>query len=375
MNYAKWLTGKLALPASLCLPVLILGQNVVAPSSHWGSTMYPELRPSRTAGLHLVGFTQFGKELDTSGQYDFESYNDIEETLGFNFLAYSRTGYANRSNARSNLLRRTVITLGIISDVTTEWLQNDVIHAGLLADPLDPIPRDSSDTKDQISTGPTRFGIYGYSEEVTYRINTRAISTSGQVQYIPTPLFVGGGLSISNLQVEGFVQYGASHFLKTPRNLIEFRRFFRLDYADFSAMSRRGVLLPARIYGPILPYSVFKDIASGYTSTQGSITLYGEFLIPCKLLGLFHLPLVAQFTITNASGLFVARRDQQARERAKTDDREVSKVYQSKSPLKERFLSVKIRLGSFIFETSNDIAGGKDKGPSFTASFYVNLSP
>jgi hypothetical protein len=54
---------------------------------------------------------------------------------------------------------------------------------------------------------------------------------------------------------------------------------------------------------------------------------------------------------------------------------EIKETYQFKEPLKERFYSLKVQLGSFVFETYNDSKGGKDIGPSFGVRTSLVVSP
>jgi hypothetical protein len=80
------------LPLALLAAAAVVGhqaragaQGVVTPTSHWGGIMLPDFAERSELGLHVVSFTQFGKEVRPgTEQYTFAPYNGFGETLGFN---------------------------------------------------------------------------------------------------------------------------------------------------------------------------------------------------------------------------------------------------------------------------------------------------
>jgi len=63
-------------------------QGIISPNSHWGAIMLPGTSPKKTFGINFFGFSRFGKETigsQSEQRYRFTPYNDLNETLGFNF--------------------------------------------------------------------------------------------------------------------------------------------------------------------------------------------------------------------------------------------------------------------------------------------------
>ena len=341
-----------------------MAQNSVFPAPHWGGVIYPSLRPTKRIGIHFVGFTQYGKELDQSDNYVFEPYNDIDKTLGFNLIAASNTRYVKQGFFRSNLTYRSMIFAGITDDHVPRFLQNIIAHKVVprikRQDDALPVPRNTTDTHtpERISLGPTRADLFGYSGELDLRLFSRSNSKAGGLQFIPTGFFVGGGFSFSTLQHELYVQFGAHPFKRYDLPGL-FRIILDWRMLSLSAMSRLGVLQPGWIFG---------NIASRYVIVQGTVS------------GVFRLwldyPIKIDFSIASTTGMFVQARDPAEIQKIITiDERKPEDVYQTKEPLKERYYSLKVLIGSFIFETYNDSYGGKDKGPSFGARFSLVVSP
>ena len=116
------------LVVSLCLSLLAASgwAETPAPSVHWGAIAYPDQERTLTTGLTLNRFTQY----DGAGK----QYNDINQTMGFNFASVSWTERWQRLPGW-----QTNLTLGIgpTDDGLTRFLQNDVIHK---LRGLDPVP-------------------------------------------------------------------------------------------------------------------------------------------------------------------------------------------------------------------------------------------
>jgi hypothetical protein len=342
--------------------------QVATPTGHWGGNMLPELEARDEVGLHFVGFTQYGKEAHGDPlEYTFIPYNDINETLGFNFLTFTRsTQHSRFSSTRNALSTRTTVMAGVVNDAITEWLQNDVIHwANFRRDSLDRVPRRRSDTFSETSRGPTKdIPIFGVSHEYILRLqNTRRVE--GREEIVPTPFFVGAGAALSTINHEAFLQAGVNVVEidlrpRGPTNrtsyAFPFGRVLSISSVGLGGMARTGVLVPA---------VHFDDLTSHFASVQaiGRVGL---------LIG--ETPVEVDLALTGAEGFFVRSRSQEELDLIRDVDRPVEDVYQAKTPMRERFISLRIRSGGFTLETYNDTLGGKDKGPSFGAHVAFTLS-
>lgn len=339
-----------ACAVALAISSPLWAQNSVFPSPHWGGTTYPDLTPTKRVGVHFIGFTQYGKERDAEGNYTFEPYNDIDETLGLNLLAASNTRLFNRQLLRSTLTYRGMVFAGVTDDHVTRYLQNEVAHKWLQRPDLPPVPRSTDDTyePERISLGSSGTALAGYAGEVNLRMMSWVDSRTRGRLAVPTGFFAGAGFSASTIQQEVYGQFGAHplkrwHVPGIPRCLL-----LDLQTVSVSAMSRAGVLLPGR---------VFDDIAGRYVTTQGTISLAFRLYL--------DYPVVVDYSVTGTSGMFVRGRTADERTKVRQDGRAIEDAYQSKEPLEERYYALKVRIGSFEFETYNDSTGGKDKGPSF----------
>ncbi len=157
-----------------------------APSVHWGAIDYPDQERTLTAGLTLNRFTEF----DTRQQ----RYNNIRQTMGFNFATVSWTERWSRLQGWG-----TNLTLGIgpTGEQPTRWLQNEVVHT---LRGLDRVPvRDSrSETDFMVGGSLTRwftvlgphetlfagvgFGTGSLYHEVYARLGLRRLSLADAVQ-------------------------------------------------------------------------------------------------------------------------------------------------------------------------------------------------
>jgi hypothetical protein len=344
--------------------------QVATPTGHWGGIMLPELETRTENGLHFVGFTQYGKEMFPGTRtYTFTPYNEINETLGFNFITRTDSRIVpKRSSARTALTSRRTWMFGIVDDRVTEFLQNDAIHwANFREDSLERVPRRLTDTPTRTSLGPSkglRDPIFGFSQEYFLRLqNTRRFG--GREETVPTPFFVGAGIALSTINHEMFLQAG-SNVLEVdlrPRSANNPTRFtpsipgvLALRTVGIGGMVRSGVLLPA---------SHFDDLTASYTNVQG-VTRFG--------LEIFRIPVNAELAATSASGFFVRTRTAEELAIAREIGSDPKDVYESKTPLREWFVALRVRAGGFTFETYNDMIGGKDKGPSFGAHVNFEVS-
>jgi hypothetical protein len=339
--------------------------QVVSPSSHWGALMIPESRERTEIGLHFLGFTRYGKEVDPeTGEYTFTPYNDMEETLGFNFLSLSHYDIINRrALSAASVSRRWTFTLGVIDDNITEFLQNDVVHwNNTRKDSLDRVPRTRSDTRTKTSIGPRHLWppVLAFSNEYFVRVPYQRRREGGGTLRGLTPLFVGGGVSVGTLNQEAFLQAGT---IMITRDVGDHRvpvlRVLQLRSVGVAGMARSGVLLPGHY---------FKDLTGSYFNAQAAVRADVEIAA---------FPIQLDLAATVAHGFFVASRTPAQWEiiNELPEGTDPASVYSAKSPVTERFVSVKLRIGEFTLETYNDMFGGKDKGPSFGVHATYSIPP
>jgi hypothetical protein len=358
------LVAALGLLSGFSIPMAASAQGGVTPVSHWGGVMLPEAQPRSEYALHFVGFTQYGKELIAgTHEYTFTPYNDIGETLGFNIFSYTRSGPSLRFTAGDDAVsRRHTYTVGLVSDWATQRLQNRVIHWANWRgdDRLDRVPRRKTDTPESTSDGPTKWTrpLVGASEEYfVHLVSSR--TRAGREERFRTPLFAGGGYAFSTINQELFLQAGSdiyeisfrpgSNVATSGGSLPRIFGLIRIASLGAGGMARSGVLLPGMH---------FKDLTASYVNIQAVARLGLE---------VHEQPVQIDLALTSAEGFFVAKRDSAQLEMIEEVGHPPEKVYAAKLPMRERFMSIRVRSGSFTFETFNDFAGGKDKGPSFGA--------
>ena len=360
-------------------------QGLVTPTAHWGGSVLPDLHERSEVGVHFLGFTRFGKEVDSTGaRYTFTPYNDMDETLGFNLATYScsrgmraggirplgclfgdrRRGDLSAPASTSPLLKRETYTIGVIDDHIPAFLQNRVIHgSNLRKRHLLNIPRDTSDTFDATSYGPfKKMPLLGYSEEYFLRMVSPRRNAQGVDERIPTPFFVGGGWSVGTIDHEAFLHAGAAVAeveIPRPRKRWANRvsRVLWVRSVGIGGMARGGVVLPSHH---------LRDLTAQYFNAQATLRASVEW-------GSF--PTQFELTTTAANGFFVAGRGdaQMAVVRELGPGADAARVYASKASLNERFIALRVRIGDFTFETYNDTFGNKDKGPSFGAHVMYNF--
>ncbi len=257
-----------------CLPALLVAYLLVGPgletgkaeppaqSVHWGAIAFPDRDPTLTLGLTVVDrFTEF----DGEGR----QYNNIRETMGFNFFTLSWTDQLVRFPGW-NL--NVTAGGGPTRDGPSRFLQNDVIHK--LRD-FTPVPvgnkRDANDF--MISGSLTKwFSLLGSTDAFFYGIG-------------------GAG---GSLYYEPYVQLG-------------FRRLALFDpvpilgeYLRVSAMGRYG-----------RPYSgaAFHEVAPQSYIGQASVSVGNYRRWDCAT------PWEIELAITFDSGLFVDQRGDSLEER------------------------------------------------------------
>jgi hypothetical protein len=360
MHPIKWKTiSTIGVLLVLATPAAATAQGLVTPVAHWGGYMLPSLEPGVDWTVHFLDFTQFGKEFDEkTNRYVFTPYNDIDKTLGFNIVSRSSTNIVNHHVlTASTLTARTTYFAGLIDDRVPRFLQNEVIHRGnLRQNKLQPVPRHIGDTPETISLGPTeKTPILGLSQEYFMRMHyTR--DEGGYEERVLAPYFIGGGFSAGTVNQEMFFHGGV--------DVAEFELPQHWQHCTlgvrglgFGGMARIGVLAP----GPLMP-----DLTAQYSTAQGVIRV---------LWAPFSYPIRVDFAMTSHEGYFVAKRTPEERQTILELPRTArdADVYQAKTPMRERYLAMRVGIGNLTFETYNDSYGGKDKGPSYgvQVSYHV----
>ncbi len=225
-----------------------------AQSIHWGAIGFPDHDRTFTLGLTVVDrFTEF----DGAGQ----RYNNIQETMGFNFFTLSWT---ERLESLKGWNVNVTAGGGPTSDGFSRFLQNDVIHK---LRGFEPVPvgnkRDANDF--MLSSTLTRwFGLLG-TDDV---------------------FFAGIGAAGGSLYYEPYVQAG-------------FRRLSLLHHVPFLSDHMRVSALGR--YGRPFGGAAFREVADRSWIGQGSVGLgnYAQWDDPCAT------PWEVELAVTIDSGLFV----------------------------------------------------------------------
>jgi hypothetical protein len=294
-------------------------QMVLSPSPHFGAARYPDPEPVGFVGAHFDRFTRFGKETDNQGQYLYEPYNDINETVGLNFLALSTS---QRVPSFRGTLLRLVFQAGIGHNQPTKWVQNEIHDSS--DPPLLHVP-DSATRK--------AFDL-GIGADLTrwFRI--------GNVHALP--VFVGAGASVSTVYQEAFWHAGLR-----PRPW----KWGEITLPTPSAMVRAGLTLG----GDAFPT---RTLERGYLAGQASVLFpfhnwvtKGLGDVPVIGLAVQLIPDI-EALLSWESGFFSAH---------------------DGSALPEKFIAFHVSFfnGLFLFEYWNDTINNKDQGPTGGGRLYI----
>ena len=284
--------------------------ETTAQSVHWGAIAYPDKDRTLTAGFVTDRFTEF----DGTGN----RYNDIRETMGFNFWSLSWTERLERYKGWNTNL---TVGAGETRDGFSRFLQNDVVHKFRGLTPV-PVGAKREETDFMFNGTVTRWkGLFGDHEDG----------------------FAGVGMAAGSLYYEPYVQLGVrrmsladiarASFGSAPAFLEQ-----ASDYVRFSAMGR---------YGRPFSGAAFRDVAPQNYLTQASIGIGNYRSCRCD-----QTPWEIELALTVDSGLFVDHRG---------------------DALEERFVSVALRYAAASFETWNDLINQKDFGPTFGARLTLDL--
>jgi hypothetical protein len=284
--------------------------ETTAQSVHWGAIAYPDKDRTLTAGFVTDRFTEF----DGTGN----RYNDIRETMGFNFWSLSWTERLERYKGWNTNL---TVGAGETRDEFSRFLQNDVIHKFRGLTPV-PVGAKREATDFMFNGTLTRWtGLFGDHEDG----------------------FAGVGLAAGSLYYEPYVQLGVRRMSLADATRAGFGSapaFLEQasDYVRFSALAR---------YGRPFSGAAFREVAPQNYLVQASLG-FGNYR-PAQ-----HdaTPWEVEVAFTVDSGLFVDHRG---------------------DALEERFVSAALRYAAASFETWNDLINQKDNGPTFGARLTVDL--
>ena len=289
----------------------VVGGETPAPSIHWGALSYPDQASELSIGLSLFRFTEFNGE--------GERFNDINETIGLNFITFSWTEHL--TDIFQNWSTNFTLGVGPTRNQPTEWLQNDFIHDGLYGIPTVPVEDKRKETDFAISGSLTHWW-----------------EISGQKRII----YLSGGGQSGSLFHEIFARTG-------------FRRWAPLKTIEYLNGNQEGIFAslfrPLRLSGMVRASRVatgaaFHDLANATYSAQGSIS-YGWY--DEKTL---HPWFEVEIGATIDSGLFNGEMG---------------------DSLEERFWTAALRAYPFTIETWNDQLNGKDYGPTYGARLTMDL--
>jgi len=235
-----------------------------AQSIHWGAIGYPDHDRTLALGMTVVDrFTEF----DGAGK----RYNDIRETMGFNFFSFSWT---ERLETLKGWNANFTAGGGPTRDGFSRFLQNDVIHKLRGFDPV-PVGNKREANDFMISSSLTRWMSLWGSDDV---------------------FFAGVGAAGGSLYYEPYAQAGfrrLSPFAAVP---------WLSDHLRISAMGRVG-----RPFGG----AAFGEVAATSWIAQGSVAIgnYADWSCPCST------PWEIEIAATIDSGLFIDQKKASLEER------------------------------------------------------------
>jgi hypothetical protein len=329
----------LILLAALGLPRAARAQGGGLAGPHWGATMYPDGNPIAHVGVQLYQFTEFDKKRDpVTGEY--LRYNDYADTVGLNLLSLSHTRSLNRTQSfAGNLLFRSSLAVGLSHDASTAWFQNKVIHKVAR---LDEVPR-----------GATRnwMPLVNYGGELDHFFHAITRGEDGRILFSPTPIFAGAGFSAGSIAQDLFVRAGVHEFALRHPALRWLQRFI---YPSFSAVMRLGMGLPGLALG---------ETSLLYAAAQTSVRLH---------IAEAYFPIVAEAALMGSTGFFRSGVGP-AHGSYVAPPEDIAPA--DRSGRREHFIAFRLQLGDFVFETFNDVFGGKDRGPTYGFAVHFIVVP
>jgi hypothetical protein len=301
-------------------PAALGAQTVVSPSAHFGASAYPDIEPATYVGLNLDRFTRFGKEVDDAGNFLWAPYNGIDRTIGLNTALLSLSAQSRRA---PSVIYRMVAQVGYSANEPTKGVQNFIHDRMNLRHVPDSLVREGFDFGAALdATRWTRIG-------------------GPRLRWVP-PAFVGGGVSLSTVHQEAFVQTGLRSFVRASRPL------------GVSLMVRAGVVAGGSAFPD---RALERAYASAQASTQlGLWQLADRYATnwPPVLRWLSVLVPDVELSYSTDTGFFRGLNGK---------------------PLPETFIAGRASwLDDLVhFETWNDTINDKDQGPTGGGRVFVRL--
>jgi hypothetical protein len=292
-------------------------------AAHWGASDYPSFRRGFQAGISVLSFTEYDGLRRRFGAVANDSAVPYPETEGFNFYTLS---YGNHLDARSaelsNMMYRYSASLGVNSDRFAEFYQNSVIHKGYRD--LKPVPRDEVRCADFDGD----CVEYAAGGEILYRFTN--VDLRETPRFYASSFFAGVGASLGSVLQDGYVELGMAQL----PSLVHLENF---------GLRVAGLIRMGGVLDAVPGSDRFPRLARGYQLVQGGL----EAILFERV---YRIVLRNDFTYH--SGLFLA------------DDRR---------EIREMFWNVGIDIDNFHLESSNDMLGGTDFGPTFGGRFYWDI--
>jgi hypothetical protein len=325
--------------------------SLQALASHWGGLSLPGHAGELKLGFYTFALTRFGQVPSygptARGRQQLSPlYGEIRRDFGGNLFTGAYTWGFDYWNLDVEA------GLGWKGSQPVELFQNNVIHR---PSGIDPIPW----------LNDTWTESYQVSASTTLRFTERKPIDSCWASLFsdhddddaddPPPrchpldsLYASFGFSAGSIYREVFLRFGLQdiRFCFWDRVCLNTHGSLRIGSAGggiYESLlsnepdySRRGLIDP--------------ELASRYVTFQSSFSLE-----------LPQYAISAGLAFTNTSGLFL-----------KHDD---NGQIEGEAPFEEEFYAIRVQIGRFHFEQSNDSRGGKDRGPSFSATlgYRINL--
>jgi hypothetical protein len=187
------------------------------PDPHWGGFAFPSSQPEIRAGFSMNRFTQFDG--------DGETYNEIEESAGFNLFFLS---YTDRLAALPEWSFTASLGAGWSGDQPSEWLQNNVVH-GLR-------------NQEEVRVGEVR-------EEAEFAGGLAL--TRWFEPTVGSDFFVGGGIASGTLYHEPYLYGGYNWLFDGPR-------------LRASVLARVSRPIGGQVYPEVATYNGLAQVALAY---------------------------------------------------------------------------------------------------------------
>jgi hypothetical protein len=301
--------------------------SVGSVGAHWGGQLSPQKLPGTSAELATLLLSEYGQlpeGADTSTrrgtQLLAQPYGALDTTYTpvYGTIRYTTYMPIDRLRRSPDLLYTAALSLGAYWDAFGSFFQNQFVHN------LRGIPAVARDG--DVQTGPYLSG----GLEVTYLLDDGSP--------VP-PFFVSAGGTTGTLFNDLYAQVGVSDFRP-----FRYWQDMRVAGPAVNGVTLHMILRSGFVARELLPWVQLglpaSKLRESYAMFQTGVGWERD--------GVFAF----RASFTGTTGIFLIRNEIHA-------DREV--------PIPENYLSLLLRIGGFHFEFVNDLAGNKDRGPSYGA--------